>query len=180
MPDLRQTRRKIKSALAILLGVDVVAGIVLLSPLIGSTDARRQELNQLWSELQLKTRQVEPLRNLPDRVKTASRQISDFYEKRFPEHESQILTEFGKLASDEGITIAQVKYKAGEPGAANLQPVEMEADLGGNYIALAKFINALERDQMFFIINSITLGGEQQGPVKLNMKVETYLKAGTR
>jgi type IV pilus assembly protein PilO len=180
MPDLRQTRKKIKSALGILLGVDVIALVVLVSPLVGSTGARRQELNQLWSELQLKTRQVEPLRNLPDRVKIASKQITDFYEKRFPEHESQILTEFGKLASAQGVTISQVKYKAGEVGTGNLQPVEMEADLGGNYIALAKFINSLERDQMFFIINSITLGGEQQGPVKLNMKLETYLKAGSR
>jgi type IV pilus assembly protein PilO len=180
MPDLRQTRKKIKTALTVMLGADLVAGIVLLSPLVGSTESRRQELNQLWAELQLKTRQVEPLRNLPDRVKIASRQISDFYANRFPEHESQILVEFGKLASVQGVTIAQVKYKTGESGAANLQPVEMEADLSGNYIALAKFINALERDQMFFIINSITLGGEQQGPVKLNMKVETYLKAGTR
>ena len=180
MPDLRQTRKKIKRALIIMLGVDLAAAIVLLSPLVGSTEARRQQLNQLWSELQLKTRQVEPLKNLPDRVKTASRQIADFYEKRFPEHESQILTEFGKLASAEGITIAQVKYKAGDVGAGNLQPVEMEADLGGNYVALAKFINALERDQMFFIINSISLGGEQQGPVKLNMKLQTYLKAGAR
>jgi type IV pilus assembly protein PilO len=180
MPDLRQTRKKIKTALAVMVCVDLVAAIVLVSPLVGSTDSRRQELNQLWSELQLKTRQVEPLKNLPERVKLASRQISEFYEKRFPEHESQILTEFGKLASTEGVTIAQVKYKAGEVGTGNLQPVEMEADLGGNYVALAKFINALERDQMFFIINSITLGGEQQGPVKLNMKVETYLKARMR
>ena len=180
MPDLRQTRKKIKTALSIMLGVDLVAAIVLISPLVGSTDARRQQLNQLWSELQLKTRQVEPLRNLPERVKMASAQITDFYEKRFPQHESQILTEFGKLASAEGITIGQAKYKAGQAGTGNLLPVEMEADLTGNYVSLAKFINALERDQMFFIINSITLGGEQQGPVKLNMKLETYLKVGTR
>ena len=85
-----------------------------------------------------------------------------------------------RLAATEGITIGQAKYKVGAPGTGNLLPVEMEADLSGNYISLAKFINALERDQMFFIINSITLGGEQQGPVKLNMKLETYLKAGTR
>jgi hypothetical protein len=55
----------------------------------------------------------------------------------------------------------------------------MEAALAGNYTSLARFINALERDQMFFIIDSVTLGGQEQGPVKLNMKLETYLKAGT-
>ena len=68
MPDLRQTRKNIKTALAVLLGVDVVAVVVLFSPLVGSTDSRRQELNQLWAELQTKTRQVEPLKNLDQKV----------------------------------------------------------------------------------------------------------------
>jgi hypothetical protein len=44
---------------------------------------------------------------------------------------------------------------------------------------LARFINATERDEMFFIINSVTLGGEPQGPVRLNVKLETYLKVGS-
>jgi hypothetical protein len=57
--------------------------------------------------------------------------------------------------------------------------VEIEATLSGNYVALAKFINSLERDDMFFLIDSIALGGDQKGPIKLQMKVETYLQAGT-
>jgi len=39
-------------------------------------------------------------------------------------------------------------------------------------------VTALERDEMFFIINSISLAGEQKGPIKLQMKLETYMKAG--
>jgi hypothetical protein len=31
---------------------------------------------------------------------------------------------------------------------------------------------------MFFIISSVTLGGEPKGPIKLQMSLETYLKAG--
>jgi len=178
MPDLRQTRKDIKTSLAIMLAVDVVAVAVLISPLVGSTESRRQELNQLWTELQTKTRQVEPLRNLPAKVQTASRQIADFYKKRFPAQQSQILTEFGKLASANGITIEQAKYKVMEEETGQLHPVQMEAELSGNYVSLAKFINALERDDMFFLIRSIQLGGEQKGPIKLQMKLETYLKAG--
>ncbi len=62
--------------------------------------------------------------------------------------------------------------------SAGCIPSRLEADLAGNYVSLAKFINALERDDMFFIISSITLAGEQKGPIKLQMKLETYLKAG--
>ena len=178
MPDLRQTRKNIKTVLAVLLGVDVVAVVVLISPLVGSTDSRRQELNQLWSELQTKTRQVEPLRNLDKKVVTANQQITDFYKKRFPSQDSQIATEFGKLAAANGVTIEQARYKVLEAEIGRLEPVEMEAELSGNYVSLAKFINALERDDMFFLISSIMLGGEQKGPIKLQMKLETYLKAG--
>jgi len=178
MPDLRQTRKNIKTALGILAAVDIIAAVISLSPLVGSIESRRQELNQLWSELQTKTRQVEPLRNLDQKVITANRQIADFYKKRFPTQDSQIATQFGKLAAANGVTIEQAKYKVLEEEAGRLRPVEMEAELSGNYVSLAKFINALERDDTFFLIGDIALAGEQKGPIKLQMKLETYLKAG--
>jgi Tfp pilus assembly protein PilO len=167
-----------KSALAILVGVDVVAVAVLFSPLIGSTASRRQELNQLWSELQFKTRQVEPLRNLDKKVVVANGQIIDFYKKRFPTQDSQIATQFGKLAAANGVTIESVKYAVQVDEIAHLHAVELDASLSGSYVSLAKFINALERDETFFIIDGIGLAGEQKGPIRLQMKLGTYLKAG--
>src|ERR1700678_1590079 len=99
MPDLRQTRKSIKTALAVLLGVDVLAAAVLFSPLVGSADSRRQQLSQLRGELQAKTIQVQPLADLPKKVIQANQQITDFYKKRFPALDSQIPTQFGKLAA---------------------------------------------------------------------------------
>jgi type IV pilus assembly protein PilO len=179
MPDLRQTRKNLTTALVIMAGVDLLAAVVYFSPLVGSAETRQQEMRQLQTELNLKTRQVAPLQNLPQKVALASNQINDFYKQRIPSQNSQIIAEFGKLAAANGVTIEQGNYKVKEEGPGKLQPVEMDADLAGNYTSLAKFINALERDQTFFIINSVTLGGEQQGPVKLNVKLETYLRAGS-
>ena len=59
-----------------------------------------------------------------------------------------------------------------------LQTVEIEADLAGGYLQLVRFINALERDHMFFLVNNVHLGGEQSGVVRLQMKIETYMKVG--
>ncbi|HTS35867.1 MAG TPA: hypothetical protein VMH04_09360 [Candidatus Solibacter sp.] len=177
MPDLRQTRKKLTTVLAIMAGVDLLAAVIYFSPLVGSADSRRQELLQLQADLTSKNKQVAPLENLPQKVVLASHQIGDFYKARFPSQNSEVPTEFGKLASANGVTIEQAKYTEKGEGPGHLRPVEIEADLGGNYTSLAKFINALERDQMFFIINSVTLGGELQGPVKLNVKLEAYLKA---
>jgi type IV pilus assembly protein PilO len=180
MPDLRKTRKSLKTALAVMAGVDLLALVVYFSPLVGSADTRRQELNRLQLELNIKTRQVAPLQNLPEKVVVANGQILDFYKKRFPAQQPEIAAEFGKLAAANGVIIEQTRYKTKEEGPGRLEPVEIEADLSGNYESLARFINVLEQDQMFFIINSVSLGGEQQGPVKLNMKLEAYLKAGSQ
>lgn len=179
MPDLRQTRKKLKVALAVMAGIDVLALAVYLSPLVGSADSRRQEINHLQAELIAKTTLVAPLQNLPQKVVLASHEITDFYAKRFAVDNSDVYTELGKLKDANGVTIEQAKYKMGEEGPGKLQPFEIEMDLSGNYTSLAKFINAIERDQMFFIINNVSLGGEQQGPVKLSVKLETFLKAGS-
>src|SRR5580700_8400692 len=164
MPDLRRTRKNLTTTLAIMAGIDLLAAIVYFSPLVGSAESRRQEQNTLQAELITKTRQVAPLKDLPQKVVLAGHQINDFYKTRLPSQESQILTELGKLAAANGVNIDQEKYKVDAAQAGGLQPVEIDADFAGNYTALAKFINALERDEMFFIINNVTLGGQQQGP----------------
>ncbi len=179
MPDLRRTRKNLKTAIAIMAGVDLLAAIVYFSPLVGSPETRRQELNNLQTELTTKTRQVAPLKDLPQKVVLAGHQINDFYKKRFPSQQSQIPTQLGKLCAANGVVLDHEKYKVNDAEVGGLQPVEIEAEIAGNYTSLAKFINAMERDEMFFIIDGVTLGGQQQGPVKLSMKLETYLKAGS-
>ena len=181
MADLRQTRKHLKGALIAMAGVDLLAALLYFSPLIGSAESRRQDLNRLQTELTLKTRQVAPLKDLPNKVVLANQQITDFYKHRFPAQNSQIASELGKLAAANGVRIQQERYKTEDTATtvSGLEALELDADLAGNYTSLAKFINAVERDEMFFIIDSITLGNDPQGPVKLTLKMETYLKEGS-
>ena len=111
----------------------------------------------------------------------ANQEIADFYKQRFPSQNSQIYSEFGKLAAANGVRIETVRYKPDIEGNVleGLEAAEMDADLAGSYTSLARFINALERDEMFFIINTVTLGNDPRGPVKLSVRLETYLKTGT-
>jgi type IV pilus assembly protein PilO len=178
MPDLRKTRKDLKIALAVMLVVDLLAAVLFFSPFIGSAESRRNQINQLQSELTLKTRQVAPLKDLPEKVKLARQEIGDFYSRRFPSQNSEIAVQVGKIATSTGVRIDQERYKPGDSVTVGLQPIEIVYDLSGNYTSLARFINALERDEMFFIINSVSFGGDPQGPVKLTVNLETYLKAG--
>jgi type IV pilus assembly protein PilO len=58
----------------------------------------------------------------------------------------------------------------------NLQRVEIDVDVSGDYQQLVRFINSLERSKTFFIVDDLELAGEQSGTVKLRIKLETYLR----
>jgi type IV pilus assembly protein PilO len=179
MADLRETRRKLKIAIITMAAIDVVAVIILLSPLVGSGESRKQEMQQLQSELRQKTRQVEPLRGLDKKVVLASQEIDTFYRERLPDRESTISEELGKLASQGGVKIGQAKYDTKEAEEVGLTPFFIEATCQGDYLQLMRFINGLERDKTFFIVNSVVLGDAQGGSVKLQLKLETYLRSGS-
>lgn len=176
MADLRQTRQKLKVAMLVLGAVDVVALLVLFSPLVGSSNSRNDRLSALGQQVQLKARQVEPLHDLDKKIVLAQKQIDQFYKDRMPGHASAISEALGKLAGESGVKIGGVKYSMKEGAELGLQPVEIDADFSGDYLHLVRFINAMEREQVFFIIDSVDLGGAQQGAVKLQVKLETYLR----
>ena len=94
-----------------------------------------------------------------------------------PAQNSAISEALGKLAAQTGVKIGEVKYKIKDPEPVGLRPIEIEADFSGDYLQLARFMNSVERDSLFFIIDSIQLGGEQAGVVRLQLKLETYLRA---
>jgi type IV pilus assembly protein PilO len=179
MPDLRDTRRKVKIALAAMAVVDLIAIAVFFSPLIGSEASRREQLDQAWRELQQKTREVEPLRGLDKKIPVARKQIDQFYAQRLPAQDSAISADLGKVAAQSGVRIGSIKYNMKDPESVGVRRVEIEAEFAGDYLQLVRFINALERDQMFFLVDSVGLGGEQSGVVRLQLKLETYLKTGT-
>lgn len=176
MPDLRNTRKKLKIAIAAMVVADVIAAGVLFSPLVGSADSRRAQMRQLSAELQKKTHDVEPLRGMPQKIVLAKDQIGDFYKGRFASKDSELLTELGKLASENGVRIQQARYKEEEPETPGIVPVTLEVSFSGDYLQLVRFINTVERSKMFFTVDSVDLAGEGAGAVHLQIALHSYLR----
>ena len=175
MPDLRQMRNRLKIAVVALALVDIAAVAVLMTPVAGSAEQRQQELNDSW--VQLKARENAPWRGLDKKIPVAQRQIDDFYRDRFPTEYSSISADLGKLASENGVSLSSGKYTDKDAGLEGLERVEIDADVSGDYVQLVRFINALERNRLFFLVDDLELGNEQNGVVKLQIKVETYLRS---
>jgi Tfp pilus assembly protein PilO len=175
MPDLGNSRRKLKIAIGAMLAADVVAVAVLFSPLVGSADSRQLQLNLLRVELTKKTREVEPLRGMDKKIVLAKEQIGAFYKDRFAAKDSDLLDELGKLAPANGVRMQQAKYKEEDAESSGIIPVEIQGSFSGDYLHLVRFINALERSKVFFAVDSVDLAGESAGPVKLEITIHSYL-----
>jgi hypothetical protein len=178
MPDLGNSRRKLKIAIGAMLAADVVAMAVLFSPLVGSADSRQLQLNLLRVELTKKNHEVEPLRGMDKKIVLAKDQIGGFYKDRFAARDSDLANELGKLASENGVRIQQARYKQEEAESSGVIPVAMEGSFSGDYLQLVRFINTLERSKMFFEVDGVDLAGESTGPVKLQITMHSYLRSG--
>jgi type IV pilus assembly protein PilO len=68
-----------------------------------------------------------------------------------------------------------VQYTQGLPGA-DLTEISMDSSLSGNYPDIMRFVNSLERNEMFFVIRGMQLTGQQGGLVNLRLRVSTWMR----
>lgn len=174
MPDLKQTRNRLYIVLAVLLLLDVAAVVLLMTPIAGRESLRQRELRDAW--LNLKARESAPWRGLDQKIPQAKREIDGFYGDRFPSSYSAISTDLDKIAAESGVKVSSERYAQKDAEIPSVQRVEIDADVSGDYVPLAKFINSLERSRLFFLIDGLDLGGAQSGSVRLHIKLETYLR----
>jgi Tfp pilus assembly protein PilO len=128
-------------------------------------------------QIQLKALEIQaaPLRGLNQRVEKTHEQMLAFYKKRIPPDYSMISTRIGDLAIASGVRLSRVQYTQGEPGS-DLTEISMEAAISGDYPAIMRFVNRIERDPIFFIIRAMSLTSQQGGLVNLRLRVSTWLR----
>ncbi len=116
-----------------------------------------------------------PLRGLDTKLLTSQEQAKRFYESRLPYGYADVATELGELRQKTGVRLSRVQYVQAAP-VNGLTEIRMDAAVTGEYRSLALFINGLERDRTFFLIQNITLNGQQNGVVNLRLRITTYLR----
>jgi Tfp pilus assembly protein PilO len=181
MGNLQSTRKRFVLVLAILGAVDLVLLVYLLWP--GSSASARiaqeQELQQRYRVLQ---REVAPVKEIKEKLVQTRKDIKDLYQERVPAHWSQISQEVERLVRETGVSSQSIHYtpqkdrdKKGE--LPDVQRVEIDTTITGDYTKVARFVNALEQNKMFFVVNQISLSGQQEGNlVSLQIKFETFVK----
>jgi type IV pilus assembly protein PilO len=131
--------------------------------------------------IKLKTAEIAavPLRGLDAKLATATEESNLFYRERLPASHSEVLAELGVLTKRAGVRLVRVQYTAVTVlvrSEGELSADHMDATLSGDYRPLMLMLNSLERDRMFFVINAVTLTGQQSGTVNLRLRLTTFLR----
>lgn len=133
-------------------------------------------------ELKTADAAAEPLRGVDAKVAQSTAQADRFYRERLPMSYSEVAAELGAVTKRSNVRLTRVTYTPAVVLAGTsdeLTEVKMDASLSGDYRPLIGFINALERDKTFFVIDGVTLTGQQTGLVNLRLRLTTYLRGAT-
>jgi type IV pilus assembly protein PilO len=143
--------------------------------------ANRQDAQAVAQQtVAMKTAEIaaKPLQGLDEKLAQAKGDADKFYKQRLPIADSEVAAELGALAKKQGVKLTRVQYgHSVVPEDESLTEVRMDASLSGDYRPLVLFVNGLERDRMFFLINGVTLTGQQSGTVGLRLRLTSYLRA---
>ena len=142
-------------------------------------DHNADALSQQRTLLTTARLQAKPLRGLDSKITTSTEEADAFYDDRLPYAYSQVLSELGRVTQKTNVRLANVQYAQAPvlAGEYALTELRMDASVSGDYRPIVEFINTLERDKMFFLINNINLSGQQTGMVNLRIRLTTYLRA---
>jgi hypothetical protein len=157
--------------LAVAIGLAVRVGLDWAAIDTHASDALAEKQVQLRA-LDIKTA---PLRGLDKRVDASREAAAAFIEKRISPDYSSISDRVLALGVASGVRLTRLEYSQGAPGS-ELTEIQMDAGITGQYPQIMKFINSLERDQIFFLVRAMSLTGQQGGMVSLRLQLSTWLR----
>jgi Tfp pilus assembly protein PilO len=185
VPRVTERARALATVLNLhLAGVAVLAALVLylVVHLIfvwqGLNANNAEALDQQKVQLIAAQISAKPLRGLDTKLVASTRDANAFYQTRLPYADSQMLQEIGRLATKAGVRWTHAQYGQAQvlKGDDALSAISIDASVSGDYRPIVEFINSVERDKLFFVINGINLTGQQTGQVNLRIRLTTYLR----
>jgi hypothetical protein len=172
MGRLQGVRQRFILGAVVLGAINVALAVYLLWG--GSGGPTLSALQKTSADLQREVTLLET--NNPEKTRGV---LKKFYADNIPVRFSQISEQVDKLTHDTGVTAPSIQYPRGNEekgGLPDVKEVKIETNVTGDYAKVARFINALEQDQMLFVIEKISLTGQQGGVVSLQISFSTFLR----
>jgi Tfp pilus assembly protein PilO len=89
---------------------------------------------------------------------------------------SSIVEDLGTLAKDSGLQITSTHFRQKTIDKRGVDEITITISMQGAYPSLVSFINALERSNNFYLLDSLSLDSSSEGTLRLNLTLRTYFR----
>jgi hypothetical protein len=176
MDDLKKIRTRFVVAVAVLAAVNVALLAYLLWP---GSSAKAQEAQEAALQQRANSLKAEVENRKGGDPAKIREELKKFYAEDVPERSSQISEQIENLIKDTGVIAPAIRYStdtAQKTTLPGVQQVKVDTTVSGDYIKVAKFINGMEKAPLLFIIDKVSLTGQEGGVVTLQITFTTFLK----
>jgi Tfp pilus assembly protein PilO len=90
---------------------------------------------------------------------------------------STIVSDLGKIAAGAGLPPGSIEFKQKPADKQGIIEVEVSAAVEGNYSALVKFVNGLERSKNLYLLDALSLKGGTERAARLSLVMRTYFRS---
>jgi len=179
--SLKDPRVLARLALGVLLAANLAAAIVAFKPFGGSAEDLMRQEQALRAQLQeLEMKQVRT-RSLADKVQLARKEGDQFLSGYVLDRRStmsSIEEELNRTAKEAGIKRGQTAMVL-EPieGSDTLSMLTITAGFEGNYAALVKLVNLLDKSSRFLIIENMVAAPQVGGQnLNVSLKLDAFVR----
>ena len=119
------------------------------------------------------------MRQLREKLQAALQNGEQFAREHFQARStgfSAILADLERRASESKLTPGGITYRLAEqPNQPGWTSVDVTLAVEGEYPDLLRFIHQLEQSDLFWIIQSLTVAGDVEQGLRMNLQMQTYL-----
>jgi Tfp pilus assembly protein PilO len=182
--DFKLEKRLLVAALALLIIADVALAVY--GWRMAATPRSQQELANLTRNRDLLRADIKRGQDIRQKIPAIAKDCDQFEQSLAPESTgySQVSAELGAMAAKSGLQLESRTFKQEPVKGRGLTEVEIAADVSGSYDGVVKFLNALQRSNNVYAVESLaaksetgTSAAQRGGELRVSLHIKTYFRA---
>ena len=173
-------KRWVLRGLVALLLVDAALGAVVWNYESGHPETAEKALERLQYEDREMVADVRRAQRIREQLPDVKKQCNEFMNDTLlvaSSGYSTIEADLGKISAAAGLPGGGVSFKQKPADKQGIVEVEVTAVVEGDYSALVKFINGLERSKNLYLIDSMALNAGHERAARLSLVMRTYFRS---
>jgi Tfp pilus assembly protein PilO len=167
------------AVVAVILLADVGLGVLLWQTSRETPEELAAQRDRLAAEAKLLDADVARGEKIRASLTRVGKDCDNFYQTSFLNSGtvySAIDTDIADIAAKSGVKTSGFTFKRTDIKDRGVAELAIDTSVDGDYSALLKFVNGIERSKNFYFLNGLQLGSAGPGGIRLQIELHTYFR----